>query len=147
MKNPLRRVLRSNVIDIEMDRIQPERIAGQVIGSAIQVHRVLGPGLLESAYQRCHSHELQNRGLAVRIEVTLPLVYGGLRIDNGYRIDVLVEDCIIVENKVVDALLPVHEAQLLTYLKLSGCRLGFLLNWNVALLKHGIKRMVLGLEE
>lgn len=130
-----------------MDRIQLERIASQVIGSAIQVHRVLGPGLLESAYQRCHSYEMQNRGLAVRTEALLPLAYGELKIDNGYRIDILIEECIIVENKVVDALLPVHEAQLLTYLKLSGCRLGFLLNWNVALLKHGIKRMVLGLEE
>ena len=110
--------------------------------AAIKVHRALGPGLLESAYQTCLAFELRKRGLQVECEVILPVVYDGERIDLGYRVDMLVEDCIIVENKTVKQLLPVHQAQLLTCLELRDCRLGFLLNWNVALMKHGIKWMV-----
>lgn len=110
--------------------------------SAVHVHKVLGPGLLESAYQYCLAHELRKRGLHVDCELPLPLVYDGQHIEAGYRIDMLVENSIIVENKTVDHILPVHQAQLLTYLKLKDCHLGFVLNWNVALMKDGIKRMV-----
>ena len=119
-----------------------EEVARQIVDAAIQVHRALGPGLLESAYQRCLAYELGKRGLRVECEVLLPIVYDGQRIDAGYRIDMLVEDSVIIENKTVEKLLPIHQAQLLTYLKLRDCRLGFLLNWNVTLMKHGIKRMV-----
>jgi GxxExxY protein len=122
--------------------MQIENNAKTIVDSAIQVHRVLGPGLLESAYQQCLTHELRKRGLMVACEVTLPLIYDGAQIDAGYRIDMLVEDCIIIENKTVDALAPIHLAQLLTYLKLRNCQLGFLLNWNVKLMKDGIKRVV-----
>ena len=110
--------------------------------AAIKVHRALGPGLLESAYQKCLAYELHKRGLRVECEVLQPVIYEDVRIDAGYRIDMLVEDCVIIENKTVEKLLPIHQAQLLTYLKLRDCRLGFLLNWNVPLMKQGIKRMV-----
>lgn len=119
-----------------------EEIAKTIVDASIKVHRALGPGLLESAYQRCLAYELRKRGLRVECEVLLPIVYDGQPIDAGYRIDMLVEDSVIIENKTVSQLLPIHKAQLLTYLKLRDCRLGFLLNWNVALMKHGIKRMV-----
>jgi len=119
-----------------------EEVAKQIVDAAIKVHRALGPGLLESAYQHCLAYELRKRGLRVDCEVTLPIVYDGQQIDAGYRIDMLVEDAVIIENKTVEQLLPIHQAQLLTYLKLRDCRLGFLLNWNVTLMKHGIKRMV-----
>jgi len=122
-----------------------ETIAKDVVDAAIKVHRALGPGLLESAYQQCHAYELRQRGRKVLIEVTLPLTYEGQKIDAGYRIDVWVDNLVIVENKTVEALLPIHEAQLMTYLKLSGCKIGFLLNWNVTLMKHGIKRVVMNL--
>jgi len=118
-----------------------EPIAKQVVDAMLAVHRELGPGLLESAYQACLAHELRRRGLEVCCELKLPVRYHGLEIDVGYRIDMLVADCIIVENKSVQSLAPIHEAQLLTYLKLSGHRLGFLVNWNVPLIKDGIKRM------
>jgi GxxExxY protein len=121
-----------------------EAIGKIVVDSAIEVHRQLGPGLLESAYQTCLAHELTKRGLRVACEVVLPIVYDGVKIDAGYRIDMLVEDCIIIENKVVDQITPVHEAQLLTYLKLRGLWLGYILNWNTTLMKHGIHRMVNG---
>ncbi|MBN1584091.1 MAG: GxxExxY protein [Anaerolineae bacterium] len=119
-----------------------EQVAHQIVDASIKVHRALGPGLLESAYQVCLTHELRTRGLQVACEVLLPVVYDGVKIDAGYRVDMLIEDCVIVENKAVKKLLPIHEAQLLTYLKLRDCRLGFLLNWNVTLMKNGIKRMV-----
>jgi GxxExxY protein len=122
-----------------------EETARTIVDAAIKVHRALGPGLLESAYQACLAYELRKRGLRVECELVLPVVYDGQQIDAGYRIDMLVENCIIIENKTVDQLLPIHEAQLLTYLKLRDCRLGFLLNWNVTLMKYGIKRMVNGL--
>ncbi|MBL7164182.1 MAG: GxxExxY protein [Anaerolineales bacterium] len=124
-----------------------EEIARILVDAAVKVHRALGPGLLESAYQKCYAHELRMRGLKVVTEVMLPIVYEGLEIDAGYRIDMIIEDMIVVENKVVEQLLPIHEAQLLTYLKLSGHSLGFLLNWNVKLMKYGIKRMVNNLPE
>jgi GxxExxY protein len=123
-------------------RDQLETIARVLVDAIVHVHRALGPGLLESAYQACLAHELRKRGLNVACEVPQPVEYESVRIDAGYRIDMLVEGEIIVENKSVQALAPIHEAQLLTYLKLSGRRLGFLVNWNVPLVKDGIKRMV-----
>ncbi len=122
-------------------------VARIMVDAAIKVHRALGPGLLESAYQQCYVHELRLRGLKVVTEVMLPVLYEGLEIDAGYRIDMIVENMIVVENKAIERLLPIHEAQLLTYLKLSGHSLGFLLNWNVRFMKHGIKRMVNNLPE
>lgn len=119
-----------------------ERIATILIDAVYVVHRALGPGLMESAYQVCLSHELRKRGLTIRCEVSLPVPYDGIEIDAGYRVDLPLEEEIIVENKAVRTIAPIHEAQLLTYLKLSGLRLGFLLNWNVPLIKDGIKRMV-----
>ena len=120
-----------------------ERVATVIVDCAIRVHRELGPGLLESAYQRCLEYELRAAGLSVKCEVPMPIKYRDVLIDVGYRIDMLVEDCVIVENKAVARQAPIHTAQLLTHLKLSGHRLGFLLNWNVPLMKHGIKRLVL----
>jgi len=119
-----------------------ELVATQLVDSMLAVHRELGPGLLESTYQACLAYELRDRGIEVRCEVELPVKYKGLDIEAGYRIDMLVADCIVIENKSVQALVPIHEAQLLTYMKLSGCRLGFLVNWNVPLIKDGIKRIV-----
>jgi GxxExxY protein len=119
-----------------------ELVATQLVDSMLAVHRELGPGLLESTYQACLAYELRERGIEVRCEVELPVKYKGLEIEAGYRIDMLVADCIVIENKSVQALVPIHEAQLLTYMKLSGCRLGFLVNWNVPLIKDGIKRIV-----
>ena len=119
-----------------------EEIARIIVDSTIKVHRALGPGLLESAYQQCLAYELRKRGLRVECEVLLPIVYDGQQIDAGYRIDMLIEGCVIIENKTVDQVLPIHQAQLLTYLKLRDYRLGFLMNWNVRLMKDGIKRMV-----
>ena len=122
-----------------------EDVGSEIVDSAIAVHRALGPGLLESAYQVCLAHELGIRGLRVACEHPLPLTYNGLQIDAGYRVDMLVEECVIVENKAVARVLPIHEAQLLTYLRLSGCWLGYLLNWNTVRMKDGIRRMVHGL--
>ena len=119
-----------------------ESIAKQLVDAMLTVHRELGPGLLESTYQACLAHELRRRGVEVECEVKLPVRYRELEIEARYRIDMLVAACIIVENKSVQALAPIHEAQLLTYLKLSKHRLGFLVNWNVPLIKDGIKRMV-----
>jgi len=122
--------------------VKIEYVAKAIVDAAIKVHRALGPGLLESAYQQCLAYELRKRGLQVECEVLLPILYDGQRIDAGYRIDMLVENCIVIENKTVDFLLPIHEAQLLTHLKLRDCRLGFLLNWNARPMKTGIRRMV-----
>jgi GxxExxY protein len=119
-----------------------EEIAAKIVTAAIKVHTALGPGLLESAYQKCIQYELQKDGLAVECEVMLPVMYDKLRIDAGYRIDMIIDGVVIVENKTVEKLLPIHEAQLLTYLKMRACKLGFLLNWNVPRMKDGIKRMV-----
>jgi GxxExxY protein len=119
-----------------------ENVAAQIVDSAVKIHTALGPGLLESAYQRCLIHELRKRGLKVESEISIPIEYDGISIDAGYRADVIVEDLIIVENKTVDAIQPVHLAQLLTYLKLSGCSLGFMLNWKVTRIKEGMRRMI-----
>ncbi len=120
-----------------------EAFARQVIDSGLKVHRLLGPGLLESAYEHCLAHELHTRGLIVARQVSLPIVYDDLRLDAGYRLDLLIEGSIIVEVKSIEALTRLHEAQILTYLKLSGHRLGFLMNFNVALFKQGLRRLVL----
>ena len=124
-----------------------EDLAKQVVDSGYTVHKTLGPGLLESTYQICLTHELRSRGFTVDAEVTLPVKYGEITIDAGYRIDLLVENSIIIENKCMEKLLPVHHAQLITYLKLYGCQLGFLINWNTHLYKDGIKRMVNNLKD
>ncbi len=117
-------------------------ISEKIIGAAIQVHTTLGPGLLESTYEACLKYELQKRGLKVLSQLELPVVYDGMKIDLGYRLDLLVEDAVIVELKAVTAIAPLHEAQLLSYLKLSGKRLGLLINFNVKLLKDGITRRI-----
>jgi|SRR5215831_7601312 len=121
------------------------QISGEIIDAAMKVHTALGPGLLESAYEGCLKHELTKRGLKVQSQVTLPVIYDGVRIDVGYRIDLLVEDAVIVELKAVERLTPLNEAPLLSYLKLSGRKLGLLINFNVERLKNGIKRIANGL--
>ena len=123
-----------------------EEIAREIVDSTIQVHKALGPGLLESAYQACLAYELGKRGLKVDCELTLPVLYDHQQINAGYRIDMLIENCVIIENKAVDTLLPIYEAQLLTYLKLSNCWLGFLINWNTTRIKDGMHRKVNGLK-
>jgi GxxExxY protein len=120
-----------------------DAIATQVVDAAFRVHETLGPGLLESVYETCLAHELKRRGLHVAQQVSLPILYEGLRIEGGLRIDMIAEDQVIVELKAVDQMLPVHAAQVLTYLKLSGKRLGLLINFNVPILKSGIKRFAL----
>ena len=117
-------------------------ITGQVIGLAIKVHRVMGPGLLESVYLTCLCYELKKSGLIVEREKPVPLFYEGVRLDQSYRLDLLVQEKIIVEIKAVQSITAVHRAQLLSYLKLTGCPIGLLINFNVELLKEGICRMV-----
>jgi len=124
-----------------------EAVAKDIVDSAIKVHKEFGPGLLESAYQQCLAFELCKRGRKVLTEVVTPIVYDGHQIDAGYRLDMFVDDLIIIENKTVEAVLPIHLAQLLTYLKLKDCRLGFLLNWHVKLMKNGITRVANGIAE
>ncbi len=118
-----------------------ERVASMVVDSAYTLHRQLGPGLLESVYETCLAHELQKRGLKVERQVVVPIVYDGLRVENAFKLDLLVEDCLIVELKALDTLLPVHYSQLLTYLRLIKKRLGLLINFNVPLIKDGIHRV------
>jgi GxxExxY protein len=119
----------------------------EIIGAAIEVHRNLGPGLLESAYQQCLARELQLKEIPYRYEWPFPLDYKGLRMKCGYRVDILVADTVVVETKSIEAIAPVHEAQLLTYMRLGGWKVGLLINFNVLVLKNGIRRRVLGLEE
>ena len=124
-----------------------ERLNGiteEIIGAAIQVHRVLGPGLLESAYEACLAFELGRRGLKVEQQKPLPLIYERVKLECGYRIDLLAEGSVVVEIKPVDALAPIHEDQVMSYLKLSGCKLALLINFNVRVLKDGIRRFVNG---
>lgn len=117
-------------------------LSDKVIGAAIKVHRELGPGLLESAYEACLAYELRDCGLLVEIQRPLPVVYRGVKLNCGYRLDIVVEGKLIVELKAVDRIMPIHEAQLLSYLRLSGIPLGLLVNFHVNLLKDGIKRLV-----
>ena len=119
-----------------------EEIGRNIVHCAIKVHKAFGPGLLESVYQRCLAYELKKTGLTVACEVPLPVKYESVTIDAGFRIDMMIQQTVIIENKTVERLMPIHEAQLLTYLKLTNLKLGFLLNWNVPLMKDGIKRMV-----
>ncbi len=119
-----------------------ELLAGQIVDSALKVHSALAPGMLESAYEQCLSCELEGCGIDVTRQVSVPIRYRDIQIDAAYRMDLLVGGIIAVEIKSVEALLPIHEAQILTYLKFSGLRLGFLLNFNVTLIKHGIRRFV-----
>jgi GxxExxY protein len=124
------------------ERESLNQVTGSIIGAAIDVHRSLGPGLLESAYEACLAFELAQRGLKVEQQKPLPLVYKEVKLDCGYRLDLLVEEKIIVEVKAVDRLAPIHQAQLLSYLKLSGCEVGLLINFNVKVLKQGICRLI-----
>jgi len=127
-----------------MNEEEPNKITEAIIGAAIEVHRALGPGLLESAYQACLAYLLTEYGHKVEQQKSLPIYFKGVHLDAGYRLDLLVDDAVIVEIKAVDQLAPIHEAQLLSYLKLSGCKIGLLINFNVKLLKYGIKRLVNG---
>ncbi|MDH3792904.1 MAG: GxxExxY protein, partial [Rhodospirillales bacterium] len=120
-----------------------ERLASQVVDAAFKVHSALGPGLLESVYETCLLHELKGRNLKSQRQVALPIVYEGLRISSGLRLDLLIEERVVVELKAVEKILPVFNAQLLTYLKLSGHRLGLLINFNVPRIKDGIRRIIL----
>jgi len=120
--------------------MEDNEITNLIIGSAIEVHKALGPGLLESAYQECLLYELNNNGLQVKKEVSLPIVYKEVKLNHGYRIDLLVENRIVVELKTVEYFTDVHFAQILTYLKLGGFDLGLLINFHASLLKNGIKR-------
>ncbi len=117
-------------------------ITEKIIGCAIKVHRALGPGLLEKTYEVCLAHEIVKEGLVVRRQVELPVIYDGLRLDAGYRIDLLVEERVIVELKTVEQFHPIHEAQLISYLKLSNLKVGLLINFNVTMLKSGVKRLM-----
>jgi len=120
-----------------------DKIAREIVDAAYCVHSNLGPGLLECVYENCLAYELNKRGLRISQQLSLPVIYDGLRLDSGLRLDFLVEDCVIVELKAVERLLPVHHAQVLTYLKLTGNRLGLLINFNVSVIKNGIKRLAL----
>ena len=119
-----------------------EQIAREIVDAAIKIHRALGPGLLESVYEICLCHELAKRNIPFRRQLALPVVYEEIRLETGFRLDVLADDCVVVEVKAVETITPLYEAQLLTHLKLSGKRLGFLLNFNVPVMKQGIKRFV-----
>ncbi len=119
-----------------------EELTKLIIGSAIEVHRHTGPGLLESAYEECLCYELSQRGLSFKRQVDLPVSYKGIKLDCGYKMDLVVEDKVVLELKAIDQLLPIHSAQLLTYLKLSGIRVGLLLNFHEPVLKKGIKRLL-----
>jgi len=120
-----------------------DELSNQVIGCALEVHRNLGPGLLESTYEQCLAYELKAGSISFKLQNPLPVEYKNINLDCGYRIDLLVDDSIIVELKSVDNILPIHQAQLLTYMKLSHMSIGLLINFNVKYLKDGIKRMVL----
>jgi GxxExxY protein len=122
--------------------LELNEISGRIIACALKVHTAIGPGVLESVYQTCLLHELQKSGLAVQAQVALPVVYDNLHLDSGYRLDLLVENTVIVELKCVETLLPIHKAQLLTYLRLANKPLDLLLNFNVIHLREGIKRVL-----
>jgi GxxExxY protein len=122
----------------------PDALTSRVIGLAMEVHRALGPGLLESAYEECLCYELASHGIRFSRQVPLPVIYKSVRLDCAYKLDLAIEDMLVAELKTVERILPVHEAQLLTYLRLSGRTTGLLLNFHVPVLKDGIKRLVLG---
>lgn len=122
---------------------ETDRVASTIVDASLKVHKALGPGLLESVYEACLSHELRLRGLKVEGQVVVPVIYEGLKIDAALRLDMLVNDLVIVELKAVEKIIPVYEAQMLSYLKLTKKRLGLLINFNVVLIKDGIRRIVL----
>jgi len=134
-------------MNLPLARIPVNDLTREIIGAGIAVHRELGPGLLESAYQQCMRQELTLRGIPFRREVPIPLEYRGNRLECGYGLDLLVANTVVVEVKAIEALAPIHEAQLLTYLRLGGWNVGLLMNFNVVVLKDGIRRRVLGLKE
>lgn len=133
-------VTRNEILDIN-------KTTEAIIGAAIEVHRHLGPGLLESAYEECLCEELVLRKIPFKRQIVLPVTYKSKRLDIGYRVDVLVNDEVVVELKTVESILPIHEAQTLTYMRLGGWQVGLILNFNVTVLKHGIKRLVHKLKE
>ena len=124
------------------EKARLNKITETIIGAAISVHRTLGPGLLESAYEACMVYDLSQTGLKIDRQKPLPLVYRGISLECGYRLDLMVEDEVIVEMKSDEGLLPIHKAQLMAYLRLSGCKVGLLINFNVETLKNGIQRVV-----
>ena len=124
-----------------------QQLTHEIIGAAIEVHRILGPGLLESAYEECLARELTLRGVSFERQKPLPVVYKDVKLECGYRVDLLVDGRVIVELKTVEALAPIHDAIVLTYLRLSGCKIGLLLNFHTQVLKDGIKRFVLDYSE
>jgi GxxExxY protein len=136
-----RRINRRGAEDAETE-MEINKITATIIGAAIAVHRLLGPGLLESAYEACLAFELERRGLEVERQKPLPVRYRGMELECGYRLDLLVEQKVIVELKTVEALAPIHDAQLLTYLRISGHEVGLLINFNVAELRRGVRRLV-----
>ena len=129
-----------------MNDVHINQITNVIIGAAIEVHKRLGPGLLESAYGECLCRELELRGLKFEKEKPLPVEYKGVKLECGYRLDYLVENCVVIEIKAIESIAPIHEAQLLTYLKLGGWRVGLLINFNVLILKQGVRRKILGFE-
>ena len=130
------------MFDVDPQHQKLDRLTEQIIGGAISVHRILGPGLLESAYEECLCFELSHSKLQFERQVPLPVVYKGVRLDCGYRMDLVVENSVIVEIKAVERIIPVHEAQLLSYLKLADKRVGLLINFHVPVLKSGLKRII-----
>lgn len=140
MKRDLRFKTRSDLLDIN-------KTTEAIIGAAIEVHRQLGPGLLESAYEECLCEELALRKIPFKRQAALPVTYKGKKLDIGYRIDLLVNDEVVVELKTIESILPIHEAQTLTYMRLGGWQVGLILNFNVTVLKNGIKRLVHKLKE
>jgi GxxExxY protein len=130
-----------------MHAMRINELTGEIISAGISVHRVLGPGLLESAYQECLYQELRLRAIPFQYEVPIPLEYKGIRLECGYRPDIIVANRVVVEVKAIDAIAPIHEAQLLTYLRLGGWHVGLLMNFNVVVLKDGIRRRVLDFRE
>jgi GxxExxY protein len=126
----------------ESTEVELNELTGVIIGCAIKVHRALGPGLLESAYEICLVHELTKAGLRTERQVPLPVVYDEIRLESGYQLDIVVEDEVVLELKAVEELLPIHTAQMLTYLRLKNRKIGLLINFNVQVLKQGIKRIV-----
>jgi GxxExxY protein len=131
----------------EKTHMKVNEVSQAIIGAAIEVHRSLGPGLLESAYEECLAREFDLRQIPFQRQKMLPVEYKGVTLDCGYRLDFLVAEMVVVEVKAIDTLLPLHEAQMLTYLKLGGWKIGLLINFHVTLLKNGIRRLVNGLEE
>ncbi len=125
------------------ENMEFDELSKKVIGCALEVHKELGPGLLESAYEKCLAHELTLANIPFRLQVPIPLYYKGIELDCGYRADLIVDDKLLLELKSIEELLPIHEAQLLTYMKLAKIRIGLLMNFNVKLLRDGLRRFVL----